>query len=334
MTGTTTEQDRGVALRWRGGLVLGVSLILGLLFLASRLTEIDRFLALIGQARLWWLLVALLLQGLTYVCLALSWRAVLVLGGSPLPLSRLLPVALAKLFADQVLPSAGLGGHLVTIERMHALGVARPAAMAAVLLTLIGYYASYAALALAMLVLLWLNRDASLWLAGLVTLFLGIAIAIPALALRLRRRGHELLPGWLDRIGPVRRVLDVIALVPADLLRRRSLLVQVAACNGLIFLLDAATLAACLMAVGAGAHPVAAFCALVMASIASTLSPVPMGLGSFEATAVAMLTMLGIRLEPAVAATLLLRGLTLWLPLLPGLVLMRPTRGDRDHETI
>lgn len=332
MTGTTSVQDDRAARLWRGGLVLGVSIVIGLLFLAGRLTEIDRFLALARQARPLWLLVALTLQVLTYLCLALSWRAVMTSAGAAASLSRLLPVALVKLFADQAVPSAGLGGHLVTIERMRALGVARGAAMAAVLLTLIGYYASYAALALIMLILLWLNRDASLWLAGVVTTFLAVATAIPALALWLRRRGRAVLPGWLDRVGPLRRVLDFIAQVPADLLRRRPLILQVTAFNGLVFLLDAATLAACLLAVGVGAHPFPAFCALVMASIASTLSPVPMGLGSFEATAVAMLTTLGIGLEPAVTATLLLRGLTLWLPLLPGLVLMRTTHKDRGHE--
>jgi uncharacterized protein (TIRG00374 family) len=316
---------------WQGGLALGLVLLLIVLLIAGRLAEIDRWVALAERARPGWLAAALFLQALTYVCLALGWRAVLSGASAAVSLPRLLPIALAKLFADQALPSAGLGGHLVTIERMRALGVPQPAAMGAVLLTLIGYYTSYAVLALGALAVLWMNRDASLWLAGIVTLFLLVATAIPALALWLRRRGHEVLPGWLDRVGPLHRVLDVMAQAPRDLLRRPSLILTVTLCNGLIFLLDSATLVVCLLALGEGAHPAAAFCALIMASIASTLSPVPMGLGSFEATSAAMLTMLGIHLEPALAATLLLRGLTLWLPLLPGLVLMRTTRHDAGH---
>lgn len=59
------------------------------------------------------------------------------------------------------------------------------------------------------------------------------------------------------------------------------------------------------------------------ASILAALAPVPMGLGSFEAGSTAMLSLLGVPVPTALAGTLLLRGFTLWLPLLPGLVLMR-----------
>ena len=52
-------------------------------------------------------------------------------------------------------------------------------------------------------------------------------------------------------------------------------------------------------------------------------SPVPLGLGSFEVTCVALLSMLGVTLEAAFTATLLLRGFTLWLPMIPGLWLTK-----------
>jgi uncharacterized membrane protein YbhN (UPF0104 family) len=50
---------------------------------------------------------------------------------------------------------------------------------------------------------------------------------------------------------------------------------------------------------------------------------VPLGLGAFEGTSTAMLRLFGVPFEAALAATLLLRGFTLWLPLLPGLVITR-----------
>jgi uncharacterized membrane protein YbhN (UPF0104 family) len=71
------------------------------------------------------------------------------------------------------------------------------------------------------------------------------------------------------------------------------------------------------------AIPALALIAFIMASIVVTLGPIPRGLGSFEATGIAMLTLLGVPLEAAVAGILLLRGLTLWIPLVPGLVLTR-----------
>jgi uncharacterized membrane protein YbhN (UPF0104 family) len=43
-----------------------------------------------------------------------------------------------------------------------------------------------------------------------------------------------------------------------------------------------------------------------------------MGLGSFEAVSVAMMRLFGVPFEAAVSATLLFRGFTLWVPLIPG----------------
>ena len=60
-----------------------------------------------------------------------------------------------------------------------------------------------------------------------------------------------------------------------------------------------------------------------MASIAAILGPIPLGLGTFEAACVGMLSLLGIAIESALAATLLLRRLTFWLPMVPGLWLAR-----------
>jgi glycosyltransferase 2 family protein len=57
-----------------------------------------------------------------------------------------------------------------------------------------------------------------------------------------------------------------------------------------------------------------AFVSFVMASIAATLGPIPLGLGTFEAACVGSLSLLGVAIEEALAATLLLRGLTFWLP--------------------
>jgi hypothetical protein len=52
-------------------------------------------------------------------------------------------------------------------------------------------------------------------------------------------------------------------------------------------------------------------------------SSIPLGLGTFEAACVGMLSLLGVAMETALAATLLLRGLTFWLPMVPGLWLAK-----------
>jgi uncharacterized membrane protein YbhN (UPF0104 family) len=54
---------------------------------------------------------------------------------------------------------------------------------------------------------------------------------------------------------------------------------------------------------------------------------VPGGVGTFEGTCVVVLRSHGVPLEAALAATLLLRGFTFWLPMAPGLWLARRELG-------
>jgi uncharacterized protein (TIRG00374 family) len=90
-----------------------------------------------------------------------------------------------------------------------------------------------------------------------------------------------------------------------------------------VFLLDALTLWLAFQALG---QPTAAWIALagfMVGSIAETVDPNPLGLGTFEASATGMLTLLGVPIEPALSATLLLRALTFWLPMVPGMWIAR-----------
>ncbi len=310
----------------RTGWLVGLIAIAGLIGAVLHFGEIERFAAMLRRAEPFWLLAALALQGSTYVAVSAGWNLVLARAGAPRPLRRLLPVALAKLFADQALPGAGMGGNVVLVARLTALGVPRSAAVAALLVSLVGYYAAYALLVLFMLLVLWLHGRATPLLVGLVTAFLLVALAIPSIALWLRARGSRPLPAWIERLGPIRKLLEIMGEAPRDLVADRRLIARVAGCNALVFLADSLTLAACLCALGEPLLPASAFIALMTASIVATLGPIPMGLGSFEATSTAMLGMLGVPIEPALAATLLLRGLTLWLPLVPGMILLRAER--------
>jgi uncharacterized membrane protein YbhN (UPF0104 family) len=65
------------------------------------------------------------------------------------------------------------------------------------------------------------------------------------------------------------------------------------------------------------------FACFMIASVTALMGPIPLGLGVFEAASVAALHLVGIELEAALAATLLLRGFTFWLPMIPGLWLAR-----------
>lgn len=314
--------------RWRGRLS-AILLVAALAGAIVRWGEVEDFLALLRQARPVWLLVAIALQLGTYACVAAGWGHVLRKAGTPRPLAPLMRIAILKLFADQAVPSAGMGGNVLLVDQLRHLDVPRGTAMAALLVSMIGFYGAYAVLGVLTLVLLWLHDQATPLMAGMVTLFLGVAFAIPALALWLRRRGSMRLPPAIEQLGPILSLLQAIGEAPARLVRDRRLIIAAVGMNLLVFLADAATLLACLAALGQKASPATALIALVMASIVVTLGPVPLGLGSFEAMSTATLHLLGVPVEAAFAGTMLLRLFTLWLPLLPGLWMMRAVTGGR-----
>jgi uncharacterized protein (TIRG00374 family) len=110
-----------------------------------------------------------------------------------------------------------------------------------------------------------------------------------------------------------------MASTPTDLLRDTRLWFRAVTVQVVEIGLDAATLHVMLLALGVRVPLTATFASYVMASAVARVVPVPLGLGSFEAAMVGMLRAVGVPLEAGLAATLLLRGLTMWLPMLPGL---------------
>ncbi|WP_395336685.1 lysylphosphatidylglycerol synthase transmembrane domain-containing protein [Novosphingobium sp. BL-8H] len=323
-----SDQHGRPAGAWRSWF-FGIVVIAALVGTVAHWGEVTAFGTLIHQARPGWLGLAIAFQISTYASLALGWSQVLAAAGTPRKLAELMRIAITKLFADQVLPSAGMGGNVLLVDQLRGIGVARGAAVAALLISMIGFYAAYAFFAVVMLALLWRHDHATPIVAGLVTVFLCVAVAIPGLALWLRDKGSKRPPEIVEKIGFARKLLETVAQAPDYLLRNHALLVRVTFCNAMIFLADAGTLFACLRALGTSPGFSTCFIAVIMASIVVTLGPIPLGLGTFEATSTATLHLLGVPFEAAFAGTMMFRVLTLWLPLVPGMVLMRGVLGHR-----
>ena len=317
--------------RWRNWL-LAVLLIGAVVVAALHWGDVKKFAALTAKAEPAWLAVAFLLQVGTYVSLSLEWWLVLRAGGKRAKLVKLLPITIVKLFADQVIPTAGVSGNVLLVQRLTAIGGGREVAVAAVILAIVAYYASFALAAVAALVLLWLNDGASWFVIAVVAVFLCVAAAIPTGALVLQRKGRKALPRWLGWSSSAKELLELVGDAPAKLVRNRRLIGELTLLNAAVFVLDALTLQACLLAIGVTAPFDAAFVPLIMASIIVVLGPIPLGLGSFEATSIAMLRAMGVSFEAAISATLLYRGFALWLPLLLGTALVRRTLKPTRHS--
>jgi uncharacterized membrane protein YbhN (UPF0104 family) len=300
-----------------GGLLLLAVVVVGL-----HRAEVHEVIGLLAGLHLPWLAAALALQALTYVCAAAVWQRVLARLGERRRVAALTPLSLAKLFTDQAMPSGGLSGNVLFVHAMRRRGVGLPAAMAALVASMIGHY--LANLVLAALVAFILVRHGLLHpaLAVLVIAYGAFAaLLIRVVAAVAGRRGP---PRWL----PVRRfaraghLLDALARTAPGVLRGRVLW-EVGVLQAAIVVLDTATLWVMLWALGRPVAPDLVLAAFLCASLVMEMGPIPLGLGSFEAVCVSVLGLAGAPVAAALPATLLLRGFTLWLPMLPGLWLTR-----------
>jgi uncharacterized membrane protein YbhN (UPF0104 family) len=158
----------------------------------------------------------------------------------------------------------------------------------------------------------------------------GVAAAgIPAAIAWYRRSLAARVRATISRLPGIGALLDSIATAPAGLLDNQRLLMSAAAVQFVEVALDAATLLVILAAIGVSAAPAVVFAAFALASAAARIIPVPLGLGSFEGALTGMLHVVGVPLEAALTATLLLRAFTLWLPMVPGVWFARRELWDR-----
>lgn len=316
---TAAPTVRRGRLAWLSGLLLLV--VVGLV--VARRGEELRFADLLEHARPRWLLLAALLQLGTYACAAGTWVRALARQGVHTSLWQLVPLGLAKLFMDQVVPSAGLSGTLLVVRALTRRGVPASASASAVVVGLLGFHVAYGVALGTALALLAMSGELSHRMLSLA-IVAGLLIGAMLLGLLWLARGrHGSARSVLTHIPGLSAFMRQLRDAPTEAFRDRSLLLQATAFQFGIFVLDAATLGACLAALGATAGVAGLFASLVLASLVATLTIIPSGLGTFDATMLAMLHLTGVSTTNAVGAVLLFRGFTLMLPLLPGLWLAR-----------
>jgi len=299
--------------------LFGLLALIAVIIVVLRIGELERFAELAQEAEPRWLVLALGLQGLTYVCASSVWYAALARAGERRSLRSLVPLGIAKLFTDQALPSGGISGTLLVMRGLARRGVPAHIAMGALLVGLVSFYTAYGLAALGGLAALQLQNAVGPAVIVVAALFAIFVIGVPAVVLSLRRLQNDSWLHRLSRASGAAALLESVADAPSDLLRDPALMAKTTALQLAIFLLDAATLGVMLRALGQAISPIFVFGSFMVADVVATIGPIPLGLGVFEGAAVAMLNMTGISIEAALAATLLLRGFTFWLPMLPGL---------------
>jgi uncharacterized membrane protein YbhN (UPF0104 family) len=269
---------------------------------ARRLLTADRY----------WLLAAVAVTGLGWVAVSFARQGAVL---ERLPAGRLLATQFAAGAANHVLPS-GLGAGAVNLRFLRGCGLPPARSSAALALYLLAEAAGRVMLLLALLA----GFPHALRLGGLVDGGAGARIAatagLVAVALALT----------VFVVPPLRRlVLGFLrtALADARSVHRRPARVLALWGGSLAF---PALQAAGLVAVAAAldlpvpmAHVAVAYLA---ASVLAAAIPAPGGIGSVDAALVVALVTAGAPVTGATSAVLAYRIITVWLPLLPGALVL------------
>jgi uncharacterized protein (TIRG00374 family) len=305
------------------GWLLGIALIGAVVLVVRHFSEAEEFARLAEASQPVWLALAALLQAATYLAESAIWRTVVRAGGYALSAGRAYGLSVAKLFVDQTVPSGGISGTILYVQGLERLAIPRPIALAGVVVGTFSYYTAYASCLVIALVLAESSGRRVGIVASIGLMFLILSTVFAVVVLLQSGAAPGPIAKRLSRIRFVRRGLSLLQDADPRVAHDPRVLVRAILCELVIVLLDAGTIWAALRAVGSSAPMTAVFESFVLSSLFRTLSIVPGGLGTFEAASVYMLRTLGLPVSAALSATLIFRGLSFWLPMIPGMLCAR-----------
>lgn len=288
-----------------------------MVIIATHFSEQREFFRLAREAQFSWLFVAVALQAGTYFAQGRIWSAIARAANKHLPFALLYKLALAKLFVDQALPSAGISGTFVVARVLEKRALPRPTVLAGVVINTTSFFLAYAvAMIGASTVILFRQPNAFILVSCL--LFIAFCIAVPYGLIKIAGKDTPKKPGWLVRNHVVQNALSIMKDADPKLVRNRRLQVVAAFYQLMTFIIDATTLWVLIRSLGAFAPPIDLYASYMVSNVVRTVSFVPGGLGTFEGALLLLLRRTRIPVSVGLAAALLFRGLTFFLPMIPG----------------
>lgn len=298
------EQESVFRIR-RKGLLFALGLGAGMYFLLPQLGELHKVVGIWAAVNPPWLALGLVGSALAYLFAAIAAQGAVA---KRLSLVRLIVAQYAATFGSRFSPQ-GVGGALVIERFLEKSGVEKVAAVTALAVSAAAGAAIH--LSLILIVLPFVNvrtltlvKNTQAWQFGVA----GLLIA--AVAFFLLRSGHR----RAKLAAAFKKAVDNLRAVAQN--KRRALEL-----SGGAFGITASytfTFYVSLLAIGAQISPSDAVIVYLVGQMIGAASPTVGGLGVTEGALAGGLMTFGMGPEQAVAATLLFRLLTFWLPILPG----------------
>jgi len=302
--------------RWLSRIV-GIALLAGVVIIATHFSEQREFFRLASGAKLSWLLAAVALQAGTYFAQGRIWATIGKAAHRHLPFALVYKLALTKLFVDQALPSAGISGTVVVAQVLEKRALPRPTVLAGVVINTTSFFLAYAAALLGAATII-LVRQPNPYILISCSLFIAFCIAVPYFLIKVAGKDTPKKPGWLVRNHVVQNALNIMKDANPKLVRDRHLQIVASLYQLLTFVIDATTLWLLIRSLGAFAAPLDLYASYMVSNVVRTISFVPGGLGTFEGALLLLLRRTKVPVSVGLAAALLFRGLTFFLPMIPG----------------
>lgn len=332
--------------------VTAVIILLAVVFVVSRITEVEAIVETLRGGDWRYLLLACLLVFAWLVNLAASYRTIYGLLGLDEPLRKMMLLSTAANSVNVIAPSAGMGGLAIFINHARQRGYSSGrATVAGVLVVLFEYLGLLIALTLGLSILFrlhhldWIDVIAS---AILLTFAVGLS-AILYLAMHSAERLGKLLAWGVRVINRTLRFVSKRQLSseeyahqfsrdaaagmrqlrsnPSNLWKPAALALSSKGLQLLIlFLVSRAFLVEI---------PVDILLAgFSTASLFVVVSPTPYGVGIVEGMLTLTLSSLGVPVGSAAVVALSYRGITFWLPLMIGVIAFRALpKGEQKSRT-
>jgi glycosyltransferase 2 family protein len=322
-------------------LIVSTVLLLGVMFVLFRASELENILQTLERANFWFLALALIIQAVWFVVLGWDFRSIYGLLGLKESLRRLMVIATAGSFVNIVTLSAGVGGLAIFISegRRRSLPPGK-VTVASALYLILDEAAFLCVLAVALIILIRRNDLGAGEIAAALILLLVASVWI--LLLYLGYRSAEALGNTLAKIARIinrilrpllrreylsesrahsfaKEIAEGVATLPQNYrnliqpfllsLASKALLMAVLICSFLSFGVPytAGTIVA----------------GFAIAYLFLIVSPTPSGIGIVEGVMALALVSLRVNIGHAVIITLAYRAVTFWLPLVVGALAFR-----------
>ncbi len=314
----------------------------------TRLDEIRQLLRTLATGQWQWLLVAVLLQVLYYIFYAEIYRSAFRIVGQERQILELLAVFLASLFVNVAAPTGGASGFALFADDAARRGHSATRATAGKLLAHVADFSALAIVVFLGLFYLFLVEDLQAYqIVGAAGLLVLIAVQLGALLLGLWRPGalHAMLDvsqrvinrvaGWLRRPPllddawtreTAREFVEAaagIAAHPWGLLR--TLLIAL-----LAFAVDILSVYVLFLAFRQPIRLGPLVAGFAIGFLFWIVAITPQGIGVVEGVMTLVYNSLGVPAATATVIALTFRGLTFWLPLVVGFVLLRTVKTFSD----